>query len=113
MHLVSVPAVHKEELRRTVLGVLRVLLLTDFTQIPHVKSSVSSARCHHGLAEWRPGDAEYLIDVSFEGVEFELGISEVPKSNRVVSRPGQQQEFAEGVERQTVHLHTHTKKRIR
>ncbi|KAG8238969.1 hypothetical protein J437_LFUL013950, partial [Ladona fulva] len=66
----NVTSVDEEKLWRSVLGIFPALLLTNLTEIPHVKTTVCATGCNYGLIMWRPLDLENFILVRFKGMQF-------------------------------------------
>ena len=91
VHTGGVASVDKQQLRRTVLRLLRRLLLPDAAQVPHDDTAVHSRGGHHTSHRGRPGSAEHGVGVAFEHVERESQIAEVPQRGRVVRGSGEEE----------------------
>lgn len=77
-----------QQLRRSVLRILRALLLPDLAQIPDVEAAVGARAGEDGLVVWRPLHLEDLVLVRLERVQLQLQVAQVPERYGLPEREG-------------------------
>mmetsp|Transcript_28711 Transcript_28711/g.71126 ORF Transcript_28711/g.71126 Transcript_28711/m.71126 type:complete len:267 (-) Transcript_28711:303-1103(-) len=98
------PAMHKQELRAAVLGVLDHLVIPDPAHVPDADPPVLAARAKQRLKLGRPLHLDHLIRVPVERVELGREVPHVPQRHCLVGRPRCYQVLVERVEVQAVDL---------
>lgn len=84
----SVPAVHKEELGRPVLGVVGRLFCANRVEVPHVDAPVASRRRKVHRRVRRPRNLQHVVGVRLERVQLERELTDIPQANCLLSAVG-------------------------
>ena len=94
----------EEQLGRTVLGILRGLLVADAPEVPHHQPAIRAARAHDGLVLGGPANLENLLGVARKRVQPLVQVPHVEERHGLVRAAGREHVLVERVERQAVHL---------
>merc|ERR1719319_1334440 len=99
-----VSTVDKQQLRRSIFGILSRLLLSNLRKIPNVEATGSSAGSEDGLVMRAPLHLEDLILMRLEAVELEFEVPEIPQSDSFICGSRGQDELRVRVEGEAVDL---------
>ncbi len=93
---------NKKQLRRTIFGVLRALLLANSRNVPHHNSRVRSRTRQNGFKVRRPTNVHHLVRMSCKRMQHLLQIAKIPQADSLVGTGCGNQKFTIRIERQRI-----------